>query len=267
MVMNEFYKTLHPQISDVFEDVFSLFERIRNYKKEESEKLEIELRFGQCKCIDGQITTQFIPGVSQEFFHICYQMLSGYKEWTHFQDYSHIVDYFYNNSNGQEIRTRVGSIADEKNSNGFASLTTESITKNRLATEDFSIVSNSGYNGSVRVQVSKERMESPSASNEFPHTCIPVKFVRIKQVSSFTYRHIWRFDFAKVWSGSCFAEADRKFQNLDLDSSSNFLPVYEIELEFVGNDHSSSDKSAILSASMLLKGLDLVGAGSSLKKF
>lgn len=266
-VMNEFYKATHAQISDAFDDVFFLFERFRTFKKEDDEKIEIELRFGQSKCIDGRITSQFIPGVSESFFYICYQMLSGYKEWTHFQDFNHVVDYFYNNEQGQEIRTRVGSLLDEKNSNGFSTLTTENITKRRINTEDFCIMSQSGFNGSVRVQLSSEKKANLIQSNDVPHTCYPVKFVRIKQISSFTYRHVWRFDFAKVWSGNCFADADRKFQNLDLDSSSNFLPSYEIELEFIGNDHSSSDKSAVLSASMLLKAIDLVGVGSVLKKF
>ena len=75
-------------------------------------------------------------------------------------------------------------------------------------------------------------------------------FLRLKQQRRFSYKE-WNFEFAKVWCGSTFQEADRAF----------FTKVpasYEMEIECT-----SSYVTVQTSVSLLLKALDFLSEEST----
>jgi hypothetical protein len=220
--MQGFYEEQYPAIREVLGDVTAVVE-----KKVECID-EVELRFGT------QVQGRFNNGVTQDFFEKSLSLVEEYDGWSsHDEDWRQTVDYFYLYK-GQQIRSRVNDTGP-----------VETIRKTVLGQRDIREDSSTQM---LRVQVSREMPVVIGANDDLGSG---LTFLRLKQQRRFSYKE-WNFEFAKVWCGSTFQEADRAF----------FTKVpasYEMEIESLSNRGCAVQTSV----SLLLKALDFLSEEST----
>ena len=235
----------HSLLDDVLPPVRALFEVAESDPRRG--ELEVELRFGTVGS-----SGSFVPGVSRDFLDSAIRRLQTNAachstEWVEHEDYFFSIDVAPHQK--QQVRTRVTFDAAEFRMNPAH------VIKKRVAS--VTIVA-----GDLAMRVALSR-ETPVGASVVP-TSVQTDMVRIQQRKSIYWSRQecksppWCYEMSLTWAGKTRSEAE-----MSKAQTNECTHEFEIELN-LKSPYVACHSSDYLARSMLLKGLDFVGACANL---